>query len=78
MEQYLKHLQYQFKRLPIGAQGIAWFISIKLSLSILKGAEEVPTYLFTILIQFILSIIILTLGLVLFDFISNHNRNSRN
>lgn len=78
MEQYLKHLQYQFKRLPIGVQGIAWFISFKLSLSILKGAEEVPTYLFTVLLQFILSIIILTIGLVLFDFISNRNRNSRN
>ena len=78
MEHYLKHLQNQFKRLPIGVQGIAWFISFKLSLSILKGADEVPTYLFTILLQFILSIIILTIGLVLFDFISNRNRNSRN
>lgn len=78
MERYLKHLQNQFKRLPIGVQGIAWFISFKLSLSILKGTEEVPTYLFTIILQFILSIIILTIGLVLFDFISNRRKNASN
>lgn len=78
MNNYLKHLQNQFKRLPIGVQGIAWFISFKLSIYILQGAKEVPTYLFTIVLQFILSIIILAIGFVFFDFILNRNSSSRN
>lgn len=78
MNNYLKYLQNQFKRLSIGVQGIAWFISFKLSLYILQGAEEVSTYFFTIILQFILSIIIVALGLVFFDFILNRNSNSRN
>jgi|GEM_PF-1694194 len=78
MNNYLKNLQNQFKRLPFGVQGIAWFISFKLSLYTLQGTEEVPTYLFTVILQFILSIIILAIGLVFFDFILNRNSNSRN
>lgn len=78
MNNYLKNLQNQFRRLPLGVQGISWFISFKLSLYILQGTEEVPTYLFTVILQFILSLIILAIGLVFFDFILNRNRNSRN
>lgn len=47
MNKYLKYIQNQFGQLPIKDQGIAWFISFKLSLYILKEPEDDPTYLFT-------------------------------
>ncbi|MBL3716278.1 hypothetical protein GHK52_05540 [Lactococcus garvieae] len=71
MDNYLKHLYHRLNRMPSGIQGVAWFISIKLSLFILQGAENVPAYLLTIFLQFILSMILFIIGLAFFDFISN-------
>ena len=71
MDNYLKRLYHRLNRMPSGIQGVAWFISIKLSLFILQGAEEVPAHLLTILLQFILSMLLLIIGLAFFDFISS-------
>lgn len=78
MNHYLQYLQNKFKRFPFGIQGILWFISFKFSMHILQGLEEIPTSLFTLILQFFLSIVILTMGLAFFDFVFNRNRNFNN
>ncbi|MEY8443549.1 hypothetical protein AALA52_04730 [Lactococcus ileimucosae] len=73
MDNYLKHLYHRLNQMPAGIQGVAWFISIKLSLFILQGAENVPSHLLTIFLQFILSMILLIIGVAFFDFILSRN-----
>ncbi|AYF99855.1 hypothetical protein [Lactococcus allomyrinae] len=67
MYNYLKHVHEQLNKLSFGGQGLAWFISFKLSGLILSGTENVPAPFFTVILQFILSIIILIMGVWLID-----------
>ncbi|MFK4964876.1 hypothetical protein [Lactococcus garvieae] len=70
MQAYLEHLYNKLNNLPAGIQGIAWFISIKLSIHLLKGIENVPTYSLTVVLQFMLALIILLVGLIFIDVLS--------
>lgn len=67
MEKYFKDILKKFVNVPIGAQALAWFISFKFSEFLLYQIQNVGVYFFNIILQFILSLIIMLVILVIFD-----------
>lgn len=69
MELHIKDLYKRLNKMPFSVQGLIWFISFKLSSSILQGLDDVSTHLVTTSLQFFLTLAIVTIALAILEVI---------
>lgn len=67
VENYLKNIVKKFANIPIGIQALGWFISFKVSEFILSQTQNVGIDFFNIILQFILSLFIMLILIIIID-----------
>jgi len=58
--------------MSFGGQALTWFISIKLSDFVLKKFENIGAPFFNLILGFILSVIFMTVGMWVLDYIEKN------
>lgn len=69
MSEYVKRFQLTLKNLSPLAQGIFWFVAFKISKHLLSFSTSSPIPFFTLILQFILSMIIFSIIVALIELI---------
>jgi uncharacterized protein YacL len=59
-------------QMSFGGQALTWFISIKLSDFVLKKFENIGAPFFNLILGFILSVIFMTVGMWVLDYIEKN------
>ncbi|WP_058212085.1 hypothetical protein [Lactococcus lactis] len=65
MDKYLRRAYQRMNQMSFGGQAFAWFISIKLSDLVLKKIEPIGAPFLNLILEFMLSVLFLTLGMLL-------------
>ncbi|WYK01046.1 hypothetical protein A5821_002172 [Enterococcus sp. 7F3_DIV0205] len=78
MLNYLKHVRKEINKLTFQSQGLAWFIAFKISYFILPNLGNNGLYLFNLILNFMLSMILMTLGVWVSDLILKGKDSNNN
>lgn len=72
MDKYLRRAYQRMNQTSFGGQALTWFISIKLSDFVLKKFENIGAPFFNLILGFILSVIFMTVGMWVLDYIEKN------
>lgn len=72
MDKYLRRAYQRMNQMSFGEQALTWFISIKLSDFVLKKFENIGAPFFNLILGFILSVIFMTVGMWVLDYIEKN------
>ena len=72
MDKYLRRADQSMNQMSFGGQALTWFISIKLSDFVLKKFENIGAPFFNLILGFILSVIFMTVGMWVLDYIEKN------
>lgn len=75
---YLNHVREELNKLTLQSQALAWFIAFKLSGLLLSNLENVGISSFLFVIQFLMSVIFITIGVCISDIILKNRNTDQN